>query len=138
MLMVRVLPRASEVEHESAVHACDAAMAHEREPRDEPGRRQPSATPRPASTEPTVLGARAVEVLAHHCSPCHDSTDPEAKAGALGVFDVEQRYWWSTMSDAQLEDASMRVSELEGSTDDERERVGAFVQAELQRRARAG
>ena len=99
-----------------------------------------SPTPAPASAEdePTVLGTRAGQVLAHHCSPCHDSTDSEAKPGALDVFDVKQPYWWSSMSDAQLEDASMRVGELEGSTDDDRQRMGTFVQAELRRRARAG
>ncbi|MCX4245380.1 hypothetical protein OEB96_32440 [Paraliomyxa miuraensis] len=139
MLMVRVLPRASEVERETAGHACAPAMAQERGPADERGRHEPM-TPGAVSAEPesTVLGAQAGQVLAHHCNPCHDSTLPDAKTGALEVFDLDKPYWWSTMSDAQLEDASLRVRELAGSTDDERERVGTFVQAELQRRARAG
>jgi hypothetical protein len=125
MLMVRVLPRASEVEVVSA--------------------RAPAPTDRPEETrtglqEPdaAVLGAQAATVLAQHCTPCHDSTDPDANPNALQVFDLEQPQWWLTMSDAQLEDVRTRAQELGAATDDERARVKAFVQAQLQQPAHAG
>lgn len=135
MLMVRVLPRASEV-GDAGTLACHAERT---EGSSSPATAEPPRSSPGASTpELTLLADQAATVLAHHCSPCHDSTDPGAKAGALEVFDLDQRYWWPTMSDAQLDDARTRVRERESATDDERRRVDAFVDAELRRRARAG
>jgi hypothetical protein len=134
MLMVRVLPRASEVEVVSA-HACEHAGAKAAPtPTDPPIAAGPSLR----APELAVLGAQAATVLAQHCSPCHDSTDPDANPSALQVFDLEQPQWWLTMSDAQLEQARTRVQELGAASDDERARVKAFVQAQLQQPAHAG
>lgn len=152
MLMVRVLPRASEVEQ-----VAEAGSASEPDGPSSPG--EPLAPGEPsrgfepprgiepplvetssASPEPVlaVLGAAAGTVLAQHCSPCHDSTDPEAKPAALDVFDLEQPQWWLTMSDARLEEARTRVQELGAASDDERRTMDAFVEARLHRMSRAG
>lgn len=126
MLMVRVLPRASEgiavADGRDWDHAKDQ-RALER------------STP---SSDVERLGARAAAVLAQHCSPCHDSTDPEGQPQALQIFDLEQSQWWLTMSDAQLEETGLRVRELGAATDDERDRVAVFVAAQLRQRAHAG
>lgn len=124
MLMVRVLPRASEVADDPAARPAspsERALAMASEP-----------------SESQRLGAAAADVLAEHCRPCHDSTDPEAKPEALAVFDVTEPRWWAVMSDAQLEDASMRVQQLGAATDDERRTMDAFVRARLERPAHAG
>lgn len=135
MLMVRVLPRAS-----GAEHAGGPTCNHDGDAHGPPSiaRLDPAAAPEAGEPEHLALGSNAATVLARHCSPCHDSGDPDAKAGALDVFDVEQSYWWSTMSDAQLEDARDRIRAHEAATDDERRHMNAFVDAELRRRARAG
>ncbi len=86
----------------------------------------------------TRLSADALAVVTHHCMPCHDGRDDEAKAGALEVYDVRQPRWWRTMSDEQLEQTELRVRELGVASEDERRSVAAFVDAELTRRARAG
>lgn len=155
MLMVRVLPRASEVEV-AAARTCEHVGAG-RERGLEPSRSEPSAASacetgaEPLPPEPraearagrpepnlAVLGAQAATVLAQHCSPCHDSTDFEANPNALQVFDLEQPQWWLTMSDAQLEEARTRVQQLGAATEDERRRVAAFVEVQLRQRAHAG
>jgi hypothetical protein len=148
MLMVRVLPRASEgdelaearagdcggVEPSLGEHACGLAEA---QAQPELGHDEPSVAGQRAP-ELAVLGAHAGAVLANHCMPCHDSTDPDAKLGALEVFDLDQSHWWITMSDAQLRDARTRVQENEAATQHERRHVTAFVEAELRRRAHSG
>jgi hypothetical protein len=150
MLMVRVLPGAPE-----GVEVADAGRFQHAGVGDEPPDRRdcehaeagagPSLAELPAQGQPSppqpdlaILGAQAATVLAQHCSPCHDSTDPEANPNALQIFDLEQPQWWLTMSDAQLEDARTRVQELEAATDDERGRVKAFVEVQLRQRAHAG
>lgn len=118
MLMVRVLPRASEVELE---------VAEAREPSSaEPTTVEP-APERPS--ELAALGADAALVLAQHCVPCHDSTDPEAKPAALQVFDLQQPQWWLLMSDPQLDVARERLEQLEAATDDDRRKLDAFLAA---------
>jgi hypothetical protein len=145
MCMVRLPPRASEVEgavaaepvEDAEAGACDRAA-----PGAGPVRAEaPAAVPaevEPAEPDLAVLGAGAGAVLAQHCMPCHDSTDPAAKPDALQVFDLEQPQWWLTMSDAQLVEARTRVQELAAATDDERWRLAAFVEDQLHRRAHAG
>jgi hypothetical protein len=137
MLMVRVLPRASEVEGLDP-GTCNHAEADPGAPAIARAEGQSAPQSGPSEPDHAVLGAQAAQALAHHCTPCHDSTDPDAKVGALQVFDLDQSYWWPTMSDAQLEDARGRVQELEAATDDERRHVDAFVDAERRRRAQAG
>jgi len=130
MLMVRVLPRASEVE---VVAAADVVAPSRAEP--------PVAETFPAPAPETVisvLGLEAGMVLAEHCTPCHDSTAPEANPAALQVYDLEQPQWWLTMSDAQLEDLRMRIQELEAASDDQRRRVSTFVEARKRQLAHAG
>jgi mono/diheme cytochrome c family protein len=123
MLMVRVLPRASEVDVQLAAAG-------------EPSRVEPAPT-EPAA-EADAIAAEAALVLAQHCSPCHDSTDPGAQPAALQVFDVEQPRWWILMSDAQLEEARLRVQELEAATDDDRRKLDAFAAARRRPPAHAG
>lgn len=152
MLMVRVLPRASEVEqvadghHETAVarapvpgqppleaeHQGDATCDHE------DGASEPPSVG--SSPEPVleVLGREAGIVLAEHCSPCHDSTAPDASLEALLVYDLEQPQWWLTLSDVQLEDVRMRIQGLGAASDDQRRQVNAFIEARQQQVARAG
>jgi hypothetical protein len=155
MLMVRVLPGAPEVEvvadaggemraapvrpaaQAERLPTCDHADGGAEVPRAEPPVAETFPAPSP-ETVIAVLGAEAGLVLAEHCMPCHDSTDPEANPGALQVYDLEQPQWWLTMSDAQLEEARTRVQQLEAASDDERRRVSAFVEARRQQLARAG
>lgn len=132
MLMVRVLPRASEVELVAEAQSEAGEPSRSVEP---PRAETSSPSPEPALV---VLGAAAGSVLAQHCSPCHDSTDPERKPAALDVFDLEEPQWWLTMSDAQLEEARMRVQELGAASDDERRTMDAFVEARLHPTAHAG
>jgi hypothetical protein len=148
MLLVRVRPHASE----GAVAVLTSPPA-QAEPLDDPtcdhadgSVEAPLAEPPVAETFPAplpetmlaVLGAEAGLVLAEHCMPCHDSTDPGANPGALQVYDLDQPQWWLTMSDAQLEEARTRVQQLETASDDERRRMSAFVEARRQQLARAG
>jgi len=98
-----------------------------------------------APTEPvtleergSALGDDAVAVLARHCSPCHDGEDVDARAGALEVFDVQQRPWWPGMSDGQLSQTRQRIEQLGSTREDERRSVAAFVDAQLSLRAHAG
>lgn len=128
MLMVMVLPRASAGVEVADARGWDQGI-------DELGLVVVSEETR--ALEPS-RGARAAAVLAQHCAPCHDSSDPEGKPQALDVFDLEQPQWWITMSDAQLEEARLRVQELGAATEEERGRVAGFVETELARRAHAG
>ncbi|MCA9708348.1 MAG: hypothetical protein KDK70_21035 [Myxococcales bacterium] len=137
MLLVRVPPSSGEGLDGAAgslpsAQGCQAHAAAFAEPALAPS--IPSVGPDAHS----VLGAEAVAVLVHHCTPCHDGTDPDAKPGALGVFDVQQPRWWSTMSDAQLAEARLRIEELGDAADEERRRMTAFVDAELAQREHAG
>lgn len=160
MLMVRVLPRASEVGVAEArrpdgaeIGAAPVQSPAPVEPMDDPtcepvdgAARLPRIDSPPVETPSAklpeqafaVLGADATLVLAQHCSPCHDSLDSEANPGALDVFDLEEPQWWLTMSDAQLEEARTRVQELGDASDDERRTLDAFVEARLRRPSHAG
>lgn len=131
MLMVRVLPRASEVERErESARVAEAA----------PALSPLGQAPAPMGLEGEVvdpvqvLGEDAGRVLAQHCSPCHDSDDPEANPASLQVFDLRDAEWWHAMSEEQLEGVRQRMPQGAEATDDERRRVNAFVDA-LQGRA---
>lgn len=130
MLMVRVLPRSAE---EGAAETAVAAVQSPEPPAEATG---PAAVGERADA--VSLAAEAGAVLATHCSPCHDSEDPEAKPEAVRVFDVAQPQWWLTMSDAQLDDTRTRVQTLGAASEDERRRVDAFVEARRRRDAHAG
>ncbi|MCH9683613.1 MAG: hypothetical protein K0V04_19400 [Deltaproteobacteria bacterium] len=142
LLLVQALPRASagvsiaSGEHHGPDHQCEDHAA--------PGPvvAEPMAVPASFGAQPdarmAALGDGALAVLTTHCMPCHDSQDPDAKDGALRVYDTRQSRWWQTMSDDQLREATTRVEELGVASDDQRRSMAAFVEAELSRRARAG
>jgi hypothetical protein len=126
MLMVRVLPRAEgELEVAEARGLSPAELVAS-----EPANERPSESEVDAA-EPDVdaLGTEAGLVLAQHCVPCHSSTDREANAGALRIFDVEQPQWWVLMSDAQLDGARQRLEYLDAASEDDRRKLAAFLEA---------
>ena len=150
MLMVRVLPRASEVERvaegPSAV-LVEPSLPNEpiASPSCEGGDRiiappgvAPPVDEEVSDTVVDVLGFDAGLVLAEHCAPCHDSTAPDSTIEALLVFDLEHPQWWLPLSDAQLVNVRTRIQELEHTSNDQRRRVSAFVDARRRQLARSG
>ena len=87
---------------------------------------QPDPSPELAS-----LRVAAHTTFARHCTPCHDSADGSAKGDALEVFDVQDRRWWLSMSDRQLEVALTRMATEDGVGPQERRGIAAYVEAEL-------
>lgn len=148
LLMVRVLPRASEVEQAREVAAAERAVPAEpptalwAEPEPEtPEPETPELEPETACETFDALAAEATLVAVRYCSPCHDSADRDAHPGALGVFDLQEQEWWSLMSDAQLEGARRRAQMLvEGSdaTEDEQRKLDAFLARRLELEPHAG
>lgn len=150
LLMVRVLPRASEVEPVREVAAAEravpaeppVAVRAEAEPeRETPERVTPELEPETACETFDALAAEATLVAARYCSPCHDSADRDAHPGALGVFDVQEQEWWSLMSDAQLEGSRRRAQMLvedSGATEDEQRKLDAFLARRLELEPHAG
>lgn len=144
MLMVRVLPRASEGEHAREVAAAEraaasepaAALGAELEAEAEPD--SDVLAPETACETFDALAAEATLVATRYCSPCHDSADRDAHPGAVGVFDVQQQEWWSFMSDAQIEGARRRTQQLEHATQEERYKLDAFLAQPLERPLGAG
>ena len=153
LLMVRVLPRASEVEQAREVAAAEravpaeppAALRAEAELEtpelETPGLETPELEPETACETFDALAAEATLVAARYCSPCHDSADRDAHPGALGVFDVQEQEWWSLMSDAQLEGSRRRAQMLvedSGATEDEQRKLAAFLARRLELEPHAG
>lgn len=129
MLMVRVLPRASEVEPAREVASVERAEPAEPIVRIEP----PAAVPAPAGECDTdVLAAEATLVAAQHCSPCHDSAARDAVPGAVDVFDIQQQEWWSLMSETQIEGARRRARVIEDATEEDRAKLDAFLARRLE------
>ena len=145
LLMVRVLPRASEVEQAREVAAAERAVPAEPpaalRAEAEPELETPELEPETACETFDALAAEATLVAARYCSPCHDSADRDAHPGALGVFDVQEQEWWSLMSDAQLEGSRRRAQMLvedSGATEDEQRKLAAFLARRLELEPHAG
>jgi mono/diheme cytochrome c family protein len=82
-------------------------------------------------------------VLERHCGACHRSDLPTAQERALWFYDLLDLDWSVRMTEAQLEDARVRLEESRSSsageiTRAERETFAAFVRAERARRQAAG
>jgi hypothetical protein len=93
-------------------------------------------------------------VLERHCGVCHREDSPEAKSGALAVFNLNDPNWAASMPDDRLRDARGRIRDMQprGSSDDraldghfggtttagEVATFDAFVAAELDRRGVTG
>lgn len=134
MLMVRVLPRASEVDRGRDVAAAERAVPVEPLV---PGEEEAAASVPASVPETDVLAAEATLVAAQHCSPCHDSADRDAHPAAIDVFDVQQQAWWSLMSDTQIDGARRRVQALDASEEDRR-KLDAFLARRLEQPLHAG
>jgi hypothetical protein len=91
-------------------------------------------------------------VLERQCGICHRQDSPEAKRGALAVFNLNTTDWAASMSDDRLRDANWRLRDMQpsGRSDDsvlagdfggttttaEVAAFDAFVSGELARRGR--
>lgn len=62
--------------------------------------------------EPNGGGEAARFILEVHCGNCHREDSPRAMARALAIFNLNQRDFAATMSDAQLENAVWRLDAL--------------------------
>jgi hypothetical protein len=124
MLMVRVLPRA-----EGELEVAEARGPTELLASEPASERPRQSEVEAAEPDVDALGTEAGLVLAQHCVPCHSSTDREANAGALRIFDVEQPGWWVLMSDAQLDGARQRLEYLDAASEDDRRKLAAFLEA---------
>jgi hypothetical protein len=97
--------------------------------------------PPTAAPKETIAPARdaARLVLEKHCGGCHRPDQPTANEKALKVYDLSEPDWSARMSDTQLDDADVRLTET-GSTAGgpvsalDKQTLRAYVAAEKARR----
>ncbi len=77
-------------------------------------------------------------VLEKHCGLCHLEDSPQAKRGALAIFNLRRPDWYVSLSEEQLKSARTRLAEAPTGGDpaspDEVARFDAFAASELARR----
>jgi hypothetical protein len=56
-----------------------------------------------------MLANDARGVLERHCGLCHRQDSPQAKAGALAVFNLNEPDWSASMTKERLASARMRL-----------------------------
>jgi hypothetical protein len=73
--------------------------------------------------------ARAI--LESHCGLCHlPASEPEFEGLAIHIFDLTQKDWSATLSDAQLDEVVKKLVD-DGAPDDEVRALERFVADEL-------
>jgi hypothetical protein len=83
--------------------------------------RQPAAAPTADPARSSLGdGNQARLVLERHCGTCHREDSPEAKRGALAVFNLNRADWAAAMSEDRLRDARNRLRDMQpkGRSDD--------------------
>jgi cytochrome c553 len=96
-----------------------------------------AAPPYPlVASQMAILRDGAREALRSSCGRCHDGTLRSAKPAALKIFDLHETDWSARMTDVQM---GHMVGRFDGFKMPQvnRDRVQAFLDAELARRAGA-
>ncbi len=68
-----------------------------------------AGAPDPPQPETNPWSAPMRDLLVVPCGSCHRSTLPTAKAGALAVFDLEEKVWYRHMTDDQIRELARRA-----------------------------
>ena len=88
----------------------------------------PPIEPRPvADAERPALMDATREIVRPHCGLCHVPSSPEAKPGALAVFDLERADWGAAMDRGQLAVFHRSIARKLGPGGAEQAAIDAYV-----------